>query len=317
MSDEITMTVSDMTVLLSDDDSSSSSSATSESVTADYISDECEGRSVVDCWGDGVFYGYGEDTNAPTILSSLIGSAYTVNNYGQYGETAEAVAFRQGAIYAAVEPFTVSSGINDATEISYTCPSGDDLSTMSNDGDYSGDDYVYINGAKFRFRKTYNGSGKLYATDSDQLGAEFKSESYMFAEGCGVNHTIIICVGKSGWADTDPTTLCEVIKSMVRHNGNNNYIVVGTPSGSASDMAATERALGAAFGKRFFNARKFISAYGLTENSLTATDDDTTAMAGGEIPPSLLNDEDYGNTYFHTALANGIYRFGKQLGLWS
>lgn len=315
MSEEITMTVSDMTVLLSDGSASSGSSAENFSA-ADYISDECEGRSVVDCWGDGVFYGYGENTNAPTILSSLLGSAYTVNNYGQYGETAEAVAFRQGAIYAAVEPFTVASGINDATEISYSSPDGDDLSTASNDGDYSGDDYVYINGAGFRFRKTYNGSGKIYATASDQLGAEFKNESYMFAEGCGVNHTIIICVGKSGWADSDPATLCEVIKSMVRRNGNNNYMVVGTPDGSAADMAATERTLGAAFGKRFFNARKFISAYGLSENSLTATSDDTTAMTNGEIPPSLLNDDGYGNTYFHTALANGIYRLGKYLGLW-
>lgn len=315
MTDEITMTVSDMTVLLADAANSTSGGSESSS-SADYISDECEGRSVVDCWGDGIFYGYGEDTNAPTLLSTLLGNAYTVNNYGQYGETAEAVAFRQGAIYAAVEPFTVSSGVNDATQISYSAPDGDDLSTMSNDGDYLGDDHVYIGGEEFIFRKTYNGSGKIYATSTDQVGMEFKSENYMFAEGGGVNHTIIICVGKSGWAGDDPATLVEIIKSMVRHNGNNNYIVVGTPDGSATSMAATERALGAAFGKRFFNARKFISAYGLSENSLTATDDDTAAITNGEIPPSLLNDEGYGNAYFHTALAHGIYRLGKVLGLW-
>jgi len=316
MTEEISMEISDMTLLLSGDASGGGESYGDGVAAGGYISDECGKRAQIDCWGDGIFYGYGEDTNAPDMLGVLLGDDYTVTNYAQYGETAEAVAFRQGAICAAVKPFTVASDVNDSAEISYIAPDGDDLSTMSDDGVYRGNTYVYIDGEKFRFIKTHGGAGKIYPTDPEQVNKAFTSESYMYAEGGGVNHTLIVCVGKSGWADTSPETLCDVIESMVRKNGNNNYIVVSPPMGSAESMKATERALGARFGRRFFNGRKFVSAYGLSENSLTATDDDTSAMKSGEIPPTLLNSSGYGNEYFNKALSRGIYAFGKSLSLW-
>lgn len=311
-------TVSDMTIKLSTSDDEDSGAVYGAGVCAGgYISDECGGRYTVDCWGDGDFYGYGCSTNAPTILGTLLGSSYTVNNYGQYRETAEAVAFRQGAIYATVKPFTVGDDINGATVINYEAADGEGLSSLSDDGDYFGDATVYIDGEKFSFRKTYGGDGKIYPMAASQLGKAFTGESYMFAEGCGDNHTALICVGRSGWANSSPETLREIIKSMIRRNGNNNYLVISPPCGSATSQKEIETTLGAAFGKRFFNARKFLSAYGLSENALTATSDDEAAMENGEIPPSLLNDDEYGNEYFHTAFAKGIFKIGKLLGLWN
>lgn len=315
---EIEMSISDMTVYLTAEKSSSSSAVYSAGICAGgYVSDECGGRYAVDCWGDGIFSGYGCTTSTPEILKSLIGESYTVNNYGQYGETAEAVAFRQGAIYAKVSPFTVGEDINEPTPITYRAPDGDSLSTLSDDGDYLGDNYVYIDGEKYMFRKAYGGDGKLYALSADVLSKEYSDMSYMRAEGCGVNHTAIICVGFSGWVNSDPTALIGVINNMIRCNGNNNYIVVSPPIGSYSSMKETEQLMGAEFGKRFFNSRAYLSSYGLSDNSLTATDDDSTAILAGKIPPSLLNGDGYGNEYFHTSLAKGIYRLGLFLGLWS
>lgn len=314
---DIEMSISDMTLSLSEEDDSSSSVVYGAGLSdGGYISDECGGRYTVDCWGDGYLYGYECDTNAPEQLGALLGDSFTVNNYAQYGETAEAVAFRQGGIYAAVAPFTVSSGINDATKITYSAPDGDDLSTMSNDGDYNGSNHVFVGDEEFIFRKTYNGSGKLYALSTTQTGKTYSDMSYMRAEGCGVNHAIIICVGGEGWIDDDPATLRDIICSMIRHNGNNNFIVASPPTGNAEDMLALERTLGAAFGRRFFNSREYLSTYGLADNSLTATDDDTADMALGKIPPSLLNDEGYGNKYMHASFAKGIYRLGAFIGLW-
>jgi len=315
---DMEMTISDMTVKLSASSDEGSGAIYSAGICAGgYVSDESGGRYTVDCWGDGDFYGYGCSTNAPEILETLLGSSYTVNNYGQYGETAEAVAFRQGAIYAAVKPFTVGSDINGATAITYEAPDGEGLSSLSDDGDHLGDSDVYIDGEKFVFRKKHGGDGRIFPLSASQLNKQFTGQSYMFAEGCGVNHTALICVGRSGWANSSPETLRDVIASMIRHNGNNNYLVLSPPCGSASSQKEIETTLGAAFGKRFFNARKFLSAYGLSENALTATSDDETAAANGEIPPSLLNDDGYGNEYFHRALAKGIYKIGKYLGLWN
>jgi len=314
---EIEMSISDMMVYLTDEKSSASSPVYSAGISAGgYISDECGGRYTVDCWGDGIFYGYGCDTSTPKILSSLIGDKYTVNNYGQYGETAEAVAFRQGAIYAKVSPFTVNEDINEPTIITYRAGDGESLSSLSDDGDHLGDNYVYIDGEKYMFRKTHSGDGKVYALSADVLGKTYSDLCYMRAEGCGENHTAIICVGYSGWVNTDKQTLCNIIQSMVAHNGNNNYIVVSPPMGSYSSMKETEQFMGATFGKRFFNSRAYLSLYGLSDNSLSPTDDDSTATMAGKIPPSLLNDDGYGNKYFHSSLAKGIYRLGVFLGLW-
>lgn len=273
--------------------------------------------SLIDCWGDDFILGTGGNgTTMPSVLQELLGESYTVNNYAQTGETAEEIAFRQGGLQAIVEPFTTIVTDNSSSRIRpvFKCVNGASLDGLSQGFEYNGNDYVYIDGDKFYFARA-GGKAAIYTVEHG-LEKTYTRPLRMIAEGRGKYHTILVCIGENGWEGGTAESLINVIEAMISYNGNKNYLVIGRPSGSAAERATEEFALASHFGNAFFNAREYISAYGLSDNSLTATSADTTAMKNGEIPPSLLADDGYGNAYFNTSFAAGVYQAGKDLGYW-
>lgn len=275
--------------------------------------------TIIDCWGDSLTRGSGA-TNYPypTKLQELIGSQFVVNNYGQGSETAEVIAFRQGGMGAMVLPFTAGTNISDYNVVAINSIDGGSLETMSYSGNYYGNNFVYLNGTdKWMFRRR-DGLLNLVCADGSLLGKEYSRPTIAFAEGKGIGHVAIICIGQNGWAaqTSRPEALADIIQMMVEHNGSERYIVVGRPTGNKNERNVEEIVLASRFSNHFVNAREYISAYGLSDNGLSPTPEDTEAMSSGAIPPQLRVDAVHMNDYGYTAMANCIFARGASLGYW-
>lgn len=301
---------------------------TAESVTWDNLTNEVKGKiertptdfTIIDCWGDSLTQGAGA-TNYPypTKLQELIGEQFVVNNYGQGSETAEVIAFRQGGMGAIVLPFTAGSNASDYTKVTINSINGASLETMSYSGKYYGNGNVYLNGTdKWMFRRGGGGSLNLVCADGSLLGKEYSRPTIVFAEGEGIGHVAIICIGQNGWAaqTSRPEALADIIQKMVEHNGTERYIVVGRPTGNKAERNVEEIILASRFSDHFVNAREYISEYGLSDNNLSPTQEDTEFMSSGAIPPQLRVDNVHMNDYGYISMANCIYKRGIALGYW-
>lgn len=72
-----------------------------------------------------------------------------------------------------------------------------------------------------------------------------------------------------------------------------------------------------AFGKHFLDIRTYLLNYGLQDEGITQTADDTTAVAQGLMPPSLMSDATHFNANGYNVIANQVYIKGRQLGYWN
>ena len=298
-----------------------------EAITWDNLSNDVKGKiervstnyTIIDCWGDSLTQGAGA-TNYPypKKLQELIGEQFVVNNYGQGSEIAEVVAFRQGGMGAIVLPFTASANASDYNKVTINSVNGASLETMSYSGKYYGNNIVYLNGVdKWMFRRA-DGTLNLVCADGSLLGKEYSRPTIVFAEGEGIGHVIIICIGQNGWAaqTSRPEALADIIQKMVEHNGSERYIVVGRPTGNKNERNVEEIILASRFSNHFVNAREYISAYGLSDNGLSPTQEDIESMSSGAIPPQLRVDSVHMNDYGYTAMANCIFNRGVSLGYW-
>lgn len=299
-----------------------------ETVTWDNLSNDVKEKieraptnyTIIDCWGDSLTQGAGA-TNYPypKKLQELIGEQFVVNNYGQGSETAEVIAFRQGGMGAIVSPFTASATASDVNIVDIKSVDGASLSTMSYSGLYNGNSIVYLDRTdKWMFRRQSGGNLGLICADGALLGKEYTRPAIAFAEGKGTGHVAIICIGQNGWAaqTSRPEALADIIQKMVEHNGTERYIVVGRPTGNKAERNVEEIILASRFSDHFVNVREYISEYGLSDNNLTPTQEDTEAMSSGAIPPQLRIDGVHMNDYGYMSMANCIYKRGVALGYW-
>lgn len=278
--------------------------------------------TIVDCWGDSLTAGAGSDGHPYTEeLQSLIGSTYSVVNYGHGGETANAIAFRQGGYDILIDPITVPYSPSNPTLITFKSTNGLSLVTlMSNSNGTRGIDYIHIDGKKYMFRTTINANeANLYNFNSGQ-DLVITRPKLASADGGGVKHILIICMGQNGTGGGSATDngdiLVEMCNNMIKHNNNQLYIVCGPPTLNREAWQSTEKILGVTFGDRFLNLREYISTYGLADNNLTPTAEDEAAMSSGAIPPQLRVDNVHMTQDGYKSMAKAIYLRGQELGYW-
>lgn len=269
--------------------------------------------NIIDCWGDSLTAGAGSSTDTyPSKLQEYVGSDYVVNNYGQGSECAESIAFRQGGLSAIVQPFTSST--NYVQVPSLTSIDGKTLSDLSYQGTYLGNNVVTINGTNFFYRRVNSTTCQLARISGSSQ--TYTRPMYIKAEGKGIHHISIFCLGQNGWINDDPYQLADIIQNMVKHNDYDKYIVVAEPTGNAASKQTEETILAAMFGDHFVNAREYISEYGCADNEITPTPEDVAATSAGAIPPSLKADGTHLNDSGYTAMAKCIYERGVSLGYW-
>ena len=279
----------------------------------------------VDCWGDSLTMGAGSTggNTYPAYLQTMLGANYNVRNFGHGGETALAIASRQGAIEFIFEPFTLAK--NEIKDVKFTASNGMSLQTLySNANGTQGINTVKIRGTNLvlMFRTTANPNE---ATLYNYTGIDLSFDRPVFASSEGYsdkNDLLIICSGQNGYgyslsAGTHVREMIDLMWSMIRKNNSDKYLIISPPTRNKQEWEDYEGAFGTAFGEYFLNVREYISAYGLADNSLTPTQADEDAMAVGAIPPSLLSDETHFNNYGYYSFAKCVYERGKALGFWS
>lgn len=265
--------------------------------------------NIIDCWGDSLMAGTGGNgVTMPSELQKLLGEQYIVNNYGQGGEKAEEIAFRQGGLLAYAEPFTLKSD-GSYTDIKVTSVDGLNFNNLNLQGTYFGNDTVYIDGIRCYFRKSENdGFHKVAIAQGITEDKVFNKKQLLIPESYHTlnEHIMIICIGQNGWISNNPSHLCGIIKNMIKKNNYNKYLVISRPTGDLESMANEEVEFATTFGNNYFNAREYLSKYGLLDNNLTPTQQDIEAMNNGAIPPQLLVDNVHGNENFYKSYAIGV-----------
>lgn len=273
--------------------------------------------SVIDCFGDSLTSGSG-GTPYPTALQSLLGDDYKVNNYGVGGEYTLSILARMGAMPAIIDPVTVGT-TSQLTELTAHSTFGHDWLNIRNG---RGANPVSINGIKGNLSADANYTKLLftplgYTTETQSI--DRPSVIQTFAQSRTPYHTLILFMGQNGgWSGaTAEQMLVQQYMSAVEYMKSNHYLFIGLTSGTASSRSALELAMKNAFGGHYINAREYLVNYGLSDNNLSPTQDDTAAIEQGSVPPQLLADDTHLNTAGYAALAKAIYQRGKDFAFWN
>lgn len=291
-----------------------------------------ESENDIVCWGDSLTYGYGAThgvTDYPTILAKLTGK--TVHNMGISGEPSDTICARQGGYNALVNPTTIPQ---DTTAVELSFNEGLNIGNTTRIGEKGSLDIINpvslcgVSGnisysdEKFYFTRLARGNDVTFTHPMPVICANSVERK---------NDIQIIFMGTNGgWmitadnAETRISKLISQIDAMIAYSDNQNFIVVGMHyfyswvlyNGLTKEMLET--ALLYKYGRRYINLRDYMVNYGLADAKITPTEEDTTAIANGEVPPSLLfTDKIHGNVKFYELLAKQVYERGQELKYWN
>lgn len=293
------------------------------------------------CWGDSLTYGSGVSNSQYTYPYKLIAllrnngntqfpQNYGVLNNGNAGGGVEEIATYQGGIVLNVKPVTIpaSGSVNIQlepflnTDVQIMKKAGNYI-TSQNRFDYEniGEkmNHCFIAGVKGDLLRDSEGN---FVFTRLQSGAAVTFDRPVPLITYGASE-----LNKPGdiaviWAGTNNRTMnademIGIIRMITDNLTSDKYIIIGlTAKNYHSDIEEKNRKLGIAFGKHFLDIRSYILNYGLQDESLSPTEEDTTAISQGKMPPSLLHDATHFNDYGYDVIANQVYIKGKQLGYW-
>lgn len=272
-------------------------------------------KNIVNCFGDSLTMGtIGGATPYTDVLQSLLGEEYTVNNFGVGGETAQQIAGRQGGVPIVVQP--IALGYSSFANIDMASAYGSEIGLLTYQSD-AGFNPCMIDNVQVVLSWDDNMQQiARCANPGDSLNLTRPTILKPYSSTFGKN-TLIVWSGTNGWGDNDVDTLVEMQKRMIEYNGNRNYLVIGIHSDNRMDVwEPLEKAQTKAFGYHYINIREYLVKYGLEDCSISATADDLQRIAEGKVPSSLMLDGIHFKTETNAAIANVIYKRGKELGLW-
>lgn len=293
------------------------------------------------CWGDSLTYGSGTASSANTYPKKLLtllrnngntqfDSSYGVLNNGNAGGGAEAIAAYQGGVVLNVKPAVIPA--QGSVQIELEPFLGNSLNMMKKAGNYiTSQNYFgyanngekmnpcYIAGVEGNLFRDTNGNYIFTRTQSGEAVSFDRPVPLITYGAAELNNPTDCAVIWAGTNDTrmDIDEIAGFIKLMVDNLNNDKYIILGlTAKNYHSDIESKNRKLGLAFGKHFLDVRTYILNYGLQDENITATPEDTEAISQGFMPPSLMHDSTHFNDYGYDIIANQVYLKGKLLGYW-
>lgn len=164
------------------------------------------------------------------------------------------------------------------------------------------------------------GSFTLAVKETQSADVVLKAGSPIYPHGAKIRSDVAVFAMGTNGGFTDATDYVAMVEAAVMTLGTGKFIVCSPYGGTALNqqgvegLEAVEAALMAKYGAKFFNWRKYLVEEGLSVEGLTATSADSTAIAQGKCPPSLLADEVHPNDYGHDAIAKRLYQMMDALG---
>nr|DAF72610.1 MAG TPA: lysophospholipase L1-like protein [Caudoviricetes sp.] len=275
-----------------------------------------ESKNII-CWGDSLTEGVGGNgVSYPTVLQEKLGEHYNVINNGVGGENAFTICGRIGAIPALVEPFTIKANSNEPIEITLKSTGG--LSTFNLLG-VKGVNPVKIGNIDGSIQIADN---KIMFSVKDVALADrtVKRPSILRTQffNSKRNDIVIVFMGQNGWwGYYDNQKLVNEYLQIVNFLNTDKYLFIGLTTGTKEERESLEQLMGNTFGGHYINMRDYLVSYGLSDNSLTPTKEDSEAIKNGKVPPQLLSDSVHGNSYFYKSMAIEIYNRGLCMGYWN
>jgi lysophospholipase L1-like esterase len=277
------------------------------------------------CFGDSMTQGNQDSTGNtyPKYLGELLGLA--VYNAGVGGEDTLQIASRQGGIHLMAEPFTIPA-TTDAVAVTLSCLEHDYtdpfyiisqangginpveiagvVGTLTFTGNLATQTYTYT------FARNIVGDAVALTRPEPVITYTSKMRDYIQIFWVGTNDTPCSL-------DTVKDKIVPRIDAMIAWTNAKNYLVIGlTAKSRFSDLVDCNTYMQRHFGTRFIDISKYILQYGLQDESITPTSQDTTDIINGEIPSSLRVDAIHMNKNGYHIVANQVYKRGQLLGYW-
>lgn len=271
------------------------------------------------CWGDSLTSGAGW-TEKLAELSGL-----TVHNAGTGGENVRTITARQGADAIMLNNITIPADVTPVTVATYTEPFKTAFGYNATPLLQGGSNHVNpvmlgnVKGTLKWTGSSYNDATGVWTFTRAEAGEEVKINrptalTTAYDREKNNPYLMVIFMGQNGgYADND--NLVCLHRLMINHAKAKHVIVLGLSSGTAESRAEYEAAMRKEFGRYFISLREYLSAYGLADAGLTATEEDTAAMASGKVPPQLLADAVHYTAATKTVIGNLIYKRCCELGI--
>ena len=291
------------------------------------------GEEVIICWGDSLTMGAGVESSAyyntqsyPAVLSSLIGKE--VKNYGVGGETIATIIGRQGAVPMLVNPFTIPSGTNRVA-VALSSLSMDDVAPLLQVPTWEkGLNPVTINGIDGDI--TYDkDDGHYYFTRSESglstpITRPTIIETYAMKAYKDKEQILCIFIGQNNSTEITDESIehfaekqISAVKAMIAYANTDRYIVICSPiDHSVNSFEYIYKRMAYEFGQHCIDIADYLVDYGLADENLTPTEEDTANIAIRRIPKSLRYDGVHLNKFGYDVVANLVYKRGQYLRYW-
>lgn len=295
-------------------------------------------------WGDSLTQGNQDGTGVTraSVLKSLLGDEYEVNNFGVGGEKSNAIASRQGGMNIVINPgVTIPGDGNYVTVDDYITDNwGKPITFGSGIYGPAYSAYVtvnpcYVNGVECTLYKADASSPVQIKRNQSGDAIVIERPTTIVTNGSNTfrNRIAIIWVGQNqGFDIQSPQELVEQIKAMIEWNGTDKYIVLGLGYETYTSygwQVEVNKALKLAFGRHYIDVGAYlrtpiyqngaiVSSYGMADNNLTPTTAEIELISEYKYPTRLLaSDGFHFSQYGYKAIANLEYKRGKELGYWN
>lgn len=277
-------------------------------------------KKIIDCWGDSRTE-MNIGTSYSDYLGTLLGNDFIVTNRGISGQSIGQVGFRFGSneVFLTLANNQIpASGAVDVTGV--VCSVGSRQGYNMETADDTRGSRCAINGVQGTF--VYHRSGsKTFTRDADGVAVRVFPQTKAVPEPYfASDHMQILWAGKNDFSYSAPYTVSGIednYDAMVSKIPHSKFIILGETYSNTDDYAsgstgrtnvdAINTYLSTKYPNNFINIQTELVSNGLTLESITPTAQDTTDIANGFIPSSLMADATHPNQYGREAIAKIIY----------
>ena len=274
------------------------------------------GKSII-CWGDSFS---DNSANATTFFTYHLSEKLTnigadVNSViasGLEGDKIQVTAGKQGSIPMMVQPFKIPASVSPVEIRLKSYLDNEDI--LLQDKTNSGlnpctiagiDGSIEYSGGKLCFKRSQPGKEINVSTPTAVVTnamANIKDYTgiYFFGGDC-TGHT--------------PEELTEIYRDMIKLNGKDKYIIIGSVTGDEETLAPYEQALMSEFKSHYINLREYLTSDVYNQYSIEINSNDAKALRSGSVPPSFISNGKRLSEKGNEILAELIYEKLQQLDL--
>lgn len=270
-------------------------------------------KSKIICIGDSLTLSKEGTKSYPDYLNEETG--LTTETFGGSKLTSQDIAARLNAYSLYVSDITIPASKTAVT-----------IEIINNNGSISsllrakGSSYNPVSIAGIEGTIKYNSDTKKYTFTRSEAGEkkEITKKTRIDINTYDIDKDDIVILFTGTYDPIGPYSIENLVtfnQNIIKKYDLKNYIVVSlTAKDQLEDIVASNKALKEAFGDHYLDFRNYILENGLTEAGVSATDEDESNLADGNIPKSLRIDDINGNSEFNELLAKQLKKKMISLG---